>query len=157
MDPVSFKNFSEGQGSSGTRRPAIKGSNAQEFMRYLDVFQAGTGAKVRARLPSEIVHAVFGGTRVSWISVEDDGLFVDAVIDELGSLCARRARRQFTGQVLAVSPLMRAVFDGAIRRCDSTVRFDGAIRRCDSTVWSECWQPRADNPHRISPVLSRHR
>jgi hypothetical protein len=97
------------------RRPAVRTSNAKDYLDFLARFHPAVHRHVKVTVPQEILDLIENGVRTDWIPVELDGQYVDAVFKFMGHDAMKAASRQFLAQTLIKSPMMRSLFDGALR------------------------------------------
>jgi hypothetical protein len=97
------------------RQPAVRVNNARD---YLDFFERDNPALYRhllTTLPPVVIAGMRSNVRTDWIPVEQDGQYVDAVLAFLGPDGTKAASRKFLVESLVKSPMMRGMFDGAVR------------------------------------------
>lgn len=81
--------------AAGERRPAVRVASVRDILDYLDKFAPGTGSRVRARVPDDVLAIVDRAPRLSWIDVEDDVYVPTAIWAVLGDDEATEMMREF--------------------------------------------------------------
>jgi hypothetical protein len=97
------------------RQPAMRTSNARDFLEFLGRAYPEVHRQVRDTLPRPILDRIEQGVRTDWIPVELDGQYVDMVLGILGPAGMRTCSREFVVQSLVRSPMMHGLFDGVRR------------------------------------------
>jgi hypothetical protein len=97
------------------RRPAMRTSNAKDYLAFLGHQYPAVHRHVRANLAPEILDRIEAGVRTDWIPVELDGQYVDLVLKFMGHDAMKAASREFMAQSLVRSPMMRSLFEGVLR------------------------------------------
>lgn len=108
------------------RQPAVRTSNARDFLEFVGRAYPEAHRHVKANLPRPILDCIERGVRTDWIPVELDGQYVDLVLGALGPAGMRTCSREFLVQSLVRSPMMYGLFNGVRRVFGLTV---GALTR----------------------------
>lgn len=110
--------------------------NAQDLLVHLEERNEGTRAKILSRLSEPLRETIETAPRTSWIPIEDDARFVDALIEYFGPAGAESMWCEYSARFVS-TPLQRALFDGAARIFGLTV---GGLVRIIPRVWSTAYR-----------------
>jgi hypothetical protein len=87
------------------RRPAVRAASVQDILAYLDDWEPGTGERVRAEIPADVLEIVDSTPRMGWIDVEDDVHVPTAIWSVLGDDDASEMMTQFLSRHFETAPL----------------------------------------------------
>jgi hypothetical protein len=96
-------------------RPQARAGNAKDFLSFLEEFQPGATAHLRATLPHEVMETVEHSARTEWTPIELDAQYVDEIVRWLGQERACDAWRRFMTERFIRAPAIGALAEGAIR------------------------------------------
>jgi hypothetical protein len=96
----------------------------------------GTRELVLGALSPELRTVFETAPRTSWIPLEQDAAFVDAIVDRLGLGLSRELWTRYTAR-FAQSPMQRALFDGATRLFGLSV---GSLVKILPRIWTTSYR-----------------
>lgn len=110
--------------------------NAQDLLVFMESEYPGSREATLSRLRPDLREAMETASRTSWIPLEEDAQFVDAVVDYFGPEPAEDMWLDYSSRFVK-TPLQRALFDGAIRIFRLSV---GTFVRIIPRVWSTSYR-----------------
>ena len=102
----------------------------------MDANYPGTRELVLGALTPEIRNLFETAPRTAWIPLEQDAIFVDAIVGRLGAGLSSEIWTNYTSRFVE-SPLQRALFDGASRLFGVSV---GTFIRITPRVWTTSYR-----------------
>jgi hypothetical protein len=110
--------------------------NAQDLLVFIEAEHPGAREAILSLVRPELREALETASRTTWIPLEEDANFVDAVIAHFGSRAAEELWLDYAARFVK-TPLQRALFDGAIRIFGLSV---GTFVRIIPRVWSTSYR-----------------
>lgn len=102
----------------------------------MDGLHPGSRELVLSRLQPDVRHLFETGARTTWIPLEQDAVFVDAIVAGLGGDLSGELWTAYTARFVQ-TPLQRTFFDGAIRLFGMSV---GTFVRIIPRIWTTCYR-----------------
>lgn len=110
--------------------------NAQDLLVFIEAEHPGSREAILSLVRTELREALETASRTTWIPLEEDANFVDAVIAHFGTEAAEQLWLDYAARFVK-TPLQRALFDGAIRIFGLSV---GTFVRIIPRVWSTSYR-----------------
>jgi hypothetical protein len=110
--------------------------NAQDLLVFIENRDPGFTEKILARVQPDVRELMETASRATWIPLELDANFVDAIIAQYGPAEAEEMWFEYSSRFVK-TPLQRALFDGAIRLFGLSV---GTFVRIIPRVWGTSYK-----------------
>jgi hypothetical protein len=93
----------------------VRANNARDYLEFLERAYPALHRHLLETLPRDVLLTIQTTLRTDWIPVDLDGQYVEAIVSYLGAEGTKAACRRFLSECLVQSPMLRAMFDGAVR------------------------------------------
>ena len=110
--------------------------NAQDLLVFMEEFEPGSVERCRKHCSPELLELLDHASKTTWIPLETDAEFVDAVVATYGEDRAEELWFEYSTRFVQ-TPLMRALFDGAVRLFGLSV---GSLLKIVPRIWGTSYR-----------------